>query len=73
MCNIGNPLNSDAVLTINALFSPRPELIGNEGQVTVTYTVDSLNDEEAGNDGDNTATQEIVINARADISLDIPG
>ncbi|XP_064401284.1 integrin alpha-PS1-like [Halichondria panicea] len=72
-CNIGNPLNSDAVLTVNALFSPRPELIGNEGTVTVLYTVDSLNDELAGNEADNSFSQGIPINARADISLDIPG
>jgi len=72
-CNIGNPLNSNTGLTVNVLFTPRPELVGDEGTLSVQYTVDSVNDEDPGTEADNTRAQSIPINAMADVFLDFPG
>ncbi len=72
-CAIGNPLNSNSGLTVNVVFTPRPELIGSESQVTVDYTVGSVNEEATGTEGDNTRTQALPVNARANIFIDQPG
>ena len=71
-CSIGNPLIDNARLPVNIAFSPRPELIGSEGSVTVDFSVGSVNPE-VGTLGDNVAQTQMSVNALADVSIGVPG
>lgn len=72
-CSIGNPLAGPGVtLQVSTTLIPRASLVGNEGMISVSFSVTSVNSE-IGTVDDNMVTGAVEVNAVADITLDAQG
>ena len=71
-CSIGNPFSGPGTIQLRVQLSPRTTIVGNEGQVSINFTVSSINPENPATVADNSnfAIAEMQIEARADISVD---
>ena len=71
-CSIGNPFSGPGTIQLRVQLSPRTTIVGNEGQVSINFTVSSINPENQATieDNSNFVIAEMQIEARADISID---
>jgi hypothetical protein len=73
-CSIGNPLPGPGyTIQVATTLTPRLELIGNEGDISIGLSVTSVNPEESMNTADNERTATLAVVAVADITLDPQG
>ena len=71
-CSIGNPLSKRSLINVAVQLETLGELVGNEGGILINFTVSSLNPENPATieDGSNDAMVNLIIEARADVTID---
>lgn len=73
-CSIGNPLRGPgSTLRVATTFNLQANLVGNEDDISIGFSVQSVNVEAPGNDVNNMAGGSVQFNAIADITLDPVG
>ena len=71
-CSVGNPFSGPGMIQLRVNLNIRSGVLGNEGDVSINFSVSSLNSENRSTviDHSNFAVQELSIEARANISID---
>ena len=71
-CSIGNPFQGPGSLQLRVQLLPSNDVIGNENDVTVNFTVGSVNPENVSAIADNSNFDSIqlMFEARANITID---
>ena len=71
-CSIGNPLFGPGSVRLRVMLSPLSEIVGNERDISINFTVSSVNPEDRATvaDSSNYAIDSLSFEAQADISID---
>ena len=71
-CSIGNPFSGPGSIRLRVQLNPRVGLVGSENDVSINFTVSSINPEMPANINDNSnfALTQMSVEARADVSID---
>ena len=71
-CSIGNPFSGPGNVHLRVVLSPLENIVGNERDISINFTVSSVNPEDQTTvaDSSNYAIDSLSFEARADISID---
>ena len=71
-CSIGNPFQGPGSLQLRVQLLPSNDIIGNENDVTLNFTVSSINPENVSTimDDSNFDSVQLMFEARANITID---
>ena len=71
-CSIGNPFQGPGSLQLRVQLLPSNDIIGNENDIIVNFTVSSINPENASAimDDSNFDSAQLMFEARANITID---
>ena len=71
-CFIGNPFSGPGMIQLRVNLEPSDQIIGNENDVSINFTVSSINPENTTTieDNSNFATVELQFEAKANVTID---
>ena len=71
-CSIGNPFQGPGSLQLRVQLLPSNDIIGNENDITVNFTVGSVNPENASTilDDSNFDSIQLMFEAKANVTID---
>ena len=71
-CSIGNPFSGPGRIQLRVELDPHNEIVGNEEDVFINFTVSSINPENSSTivDNSNFAIVQLMFEARANITID---
>ena len=71
-CSIGNPFSGSGNIRLRVELNPFSGIVGNEHDISINFTVSSVNPEDQANvaDHSNYVIDSLMFEARADISID---
>ena len=72
VCSIGNPFSGPGSIRLRVALNPVTGIVGNENDVSINFTVGSINPEMQSTlvDNSNFAIASMSVEARADVSID---
>ena len=71
-CSIGNPFSGPGSIQLRVELAPQNGIVGNEEDVSINFTVSSINPERLRhiNDGSNSAITQMSVEARGSVTID---
>ena len=71
-CFIGNPFSGPGMIQLRVNLEPSDQILGNENDVSINFTVSSINPENTTTieDNSNFATVELQFEAKANVTID---
>ena len=71
-CSIGNPFSGPGGIRLRVNIEPRDEIIGNENDISINFTVTSINSENQATIADNSnfVVTQLSFEAKAKITID---
>ena len=71
-CSIGNPFSGPGSIQLRVELAPHNGIVGNENDVSINFTVSSINPERARNinDGSNFAVAQMAVEALGGVTID---